>query len=56
MLAVFGLVLWALFNGFYVAAWLDKAVRLAHARAGRAIAVVAVSALMAKSDAFAPLR
>ena len=57
MLAVLGLALWALFNGFYVAAGLDGKpfVSLTLGLIG-AVAVVAVSALMAKSDAFAPLR
>ena len=57
MLAVLGLVLWALFNGFYVAAGLDGKpfVSLTLGLIG-AVAVVAVSALMAKRDAFAPLR
>src|ERR1700752_1978707 len=57
MLAVFGLALWALFNGFYVAAGLDAKpfVSLTLGLIG-AVAVVAVSALIAKRDAFAPLR
>ena len=57
MLAVLGLILWALFNGFYVAAGLDGKpfVSLTLGLIG-AVAVVAVSALMAKRDAFAPLR
>jgi uncharacterized membrane protein YcfT len=57
MLAVLGLAAWALFNGFYVAAELDGKpfVSLTLGLIG-AVAVVAVSALMAKRDAFAPLR
>jgi uncharacterized membrane protein YcfT len=57
MLAVLGLVLWALFNGFYVAAGLDARpfVSLTLGLIG-AVAVVAVSALMAKRDALWPLR
>ena len=57
MLAALGLALWALFNGFYVAAGLDAKpfVSLTLGLIG-AVAVVAVSALMAKRDAFVPLR
>ena len=57
MLAIFGLALWALFNGFYVAVGLDGKpfVSLTLGLIG-AVAVVAVAALMAKRDAFAPLR
>jgi uncharacterized membrane protein YcfT len=56
-LAGYALVAWALLNGFYVFSELaDKPfVSLTLGLAGAA-AVVAVSALMAKSDAFAPLR
>ncbi len=56
-LAGYALVAWALLNGFYVFSGLaDKPfVSLTLGLAGAA-AVVAVSALMAKSDAFAPLR
>jgi uncharacterized membrane protein YcfT len=57
MLAMFGLATWALFNGFYVAAGLDGKpfVSLTLGLIG-AVAVVAVAALIAKRDAFAPLR
>jgi uncharacterized membrane protein YcfT len=57
MLAVFGLALWALFNGFYVAAGLDGKpfVSLTLGLIG-AVAVVAIAALIAKRDAFWPLR
>jgi uncharacterized membrane protein YcfT len=56
-LAVLGLVVWAAFNGFYVAAGLDGKpfISLTLGLIG-AVAVVSVSALMAKSDVFAPLR
>ena len=56
-LAAYALVAWALLNGFYVFSGLaDKPfVSLTLGVAGAA-AVVAVSALMAKSDAFAALR
>ncbi|MEJ0074926.1 MAG: acyltransferase family protein [Alphaproteobacteria bacterium] len=57
MLAACGLVAWALFNGFYVYAGLDAKpfVSLTLGLMG-AVAVVAVSALIAKADAFSPLR
>jgi uncharacterized membrane protein YcfT len=56
-LAVAGLAGWALFNGFYVAAGLDGKpfVSLTLGLIGT-VAVVAVAALMAKGDAFKPLR
>ena len=52
-----GLGLWALFNGFYVVMGLDAQpfISLTLGLTG-AVAVVSVSALMAKSDVFAPLR
>ena len=57
MLAALGLVAWALLNGFYVFGGLDGKpfVSLTLGLIGAA-AVVSVSALMAKSDVFAPLR
>jgi len=57
MLAAGGLMLWALFNGFYVVMGLDAQpfISLTLGLIG-ALAVVSVSALMAKSDMFAPLR
>jgi uncharacterized membrane protein YcfT len=57
MLAAYALVAWALLNGFYVFSGLaDKPfVSLTLGLIG-ASAVVSVSALMAKSDVFAPLR
>jgi uncharacterized membrane protein YcfT len=57
MLALLGLAAWALFNGFYVSAGLDAKpfVSLTLGLMG-AVAVVSVSALMAKSDVLAPLR
>ena len=57
MLAALGLVVWALFNGFYVMLGLDGKpfVSLTLGLIGAA-AVVSVSALMAKSDVFAALR
>jgi uncharacterized membrane protein YcfT len=56
-LAAFGLIAWALFNGFYVYAGLDAKpfVSLTLGLMG-AVAVVAISALIAKTDAFSPLR
>jgi uncharacterized membrane protein YcfT len=56
-LAAFGLIAWALFNGFYVYAGLDAKpfVSLTLGLMG-AVAVVAISALIAKGDAFSPLR
>jgi len=56
-LAALALVVWALFNGFYVSAGLDARpfVSLTLGLMG-AVAVVSVSALMAKSDALASLR
>jgi uncharacterized membrane protein YcfT len=57
MLAAYALVAWALLNGFYVFSGLaDRPfVSLTLGLIGAA-AVVSVSALMAKSDVFAPLR
>jgi uncharacterized membrane protein YcfT len=57
MLALLGLAAWALFNGFYVSAGLDAKpfVSLTLGLMG-AVAVVSVSALMAKSHVLAPLR
>ena len=54
---VCGLALWAVFNGAYVSLGLDGKpfVSLTLGLIG-AVAVVSVSALMAKSDLFAPLR
>ena len=56
-IAALGLVVWALFNGFYVMLGLDGKpfVSLTLGLIGAA-AVVSVSALMAKSDVFAALR
>src|SRR5947209_8146455 len=56
-LAALGLAAWALFNGFYVSAGLDGKpfVSLTLGLIG-AVAVVAVAALMAKSDALSALR
>jgi uncharacterized membrane protein YcfT len=56
-LAAYSLVCWALFNGFYVHAGIDAKpfVSLTLGLLG-AVAVVSVSALMAKSDAFSGLR
>ena len=57
VIAALGLVVWALFNGFYVALGIDGKpfVSLTLGLIGAA-AVVSVSALMAKSDVFAGLR
>ena len=57
MLAAAGLMVWALFNGAYVVMGLDAQpfISLTLGLIG-AVAVVSVSALMAKSDVFAPLR
>jgi uncharacterized membrane protein YcfT len=57
MIAACGLVAWALFNGFYVVLGIDGKpfISLTLGLVGAA-AVVSVSALMAKSDAFAALR
>jgi uncharacterized membrane protein YcfT len=57
ILAALGLFAWALFNGFYVSAGLDGRpfVSLTLGMIG-AVAVVSVSALMAKSDALSALR
>jgi uncharacterized membrane protein YcfT len=57
ILAALGLAAWALFNGFYVSAGLDTKpfVSLTLGLIG-AVAVVAVAALMAKSDALSALR
>jgi uncharacterized membrane protein YcfT len=57
MLAAYALVAWALLNGFYVFSGLTDRpfVSLTLGLIGAA-AVVSVSALMAKSDVFAPLR
>ena len=56
-LAAAGLVVWALFNGLYVSAGLDARpfVSLTLGLMG-AVAVVSISALMAKANALAPLR
>ena len=56
-IAALGLVAWALFNGAYVFGGLDGKpfISLTLGLIGAA-AVVSVSALMAKSDLFAPLR
>src|ERR1041385_6930440 len=56
-LAAYSLVCWAVFNGFYVHAGIDAKpfVSLTLGLLG-AVAVVSVSALLAKSDAFAGLR
>jgi uncharacterized membrane protein YcfT len=56
-LAAFGLVVWAAFNGFYVVAGLDSRpfISLTLGLVG-AVAVVSVSALIAKSDVFSALR
>jgi len=56
-LAAYVLVAWALFNGLYVSLGIDSRpfVSLTLGLMG-AVAVVSVSALMAKSDALAPLR
>jgi uncharacterized membrane protein YcfT len=56
-LAAYGLIAWALLNGFYVMQGFDGKpfVSLTLGLIG-AVAVVSVSALMAKSDMFAPLR
>jgi len=57
MLALLGLAVWALFNGFYVAVGLDAKpfVSLTLGLIG-AVAVVSISALIAKGDAFSALR